>query len=260
MKNPANSLNTSGKATSSRQYFLVLPAAGSGQRMQSLLPKQYHAVDGVTLLQLTLERVAANPLFSRVVLVLAADDQHWARVENNLAPAVKAKLLVVTGGAERFNSVANALSALTSEAAPDDWILVHDVVRPCLRFSDIEKLVTTLSSEVAGGLLAVPLRDTLKESNDDSRVARTLDRSRFWLAATPQMFRYSILTKAMENAIRNSLHITDEASAVEALGLPVTLVQGRADNIKVTYPEDLQLVAAFLQVEKHTATATHAEP
>src|SRR5688572_20123147 len=105
MKNPVNSLNTSGRATNPSQYFLVLPAAGSGQRMQSALPKQYHAVNGVTLLQLTLERVAANPCFTRVVLVLAADDEHWAGVELRLAPAVKNKLLVVTGGAERFNSV-----------------------------------------------------------------------------------------------------------------------------------------------------------
>ncbi len=259
MKNPVNSLNTSGKATTSSQYFLVLPAAGSGQRMQSTLPKQYHAVNGVTLLQLTLERVAANPLFARVVLVLAADDEHWAGVELRLAPSVKNKLLVVTGGAERFNSVANALSALASEAAPDDWILVHDVARPCLRSSDIEKLVLTLSHEPAGGLLAVPLRDTLKEGNDDLKVARTLDRSMLWLAATPQMFRYSVLTKALENAVRNSLHITDEASAVEALGLPVTLVQGRADNIKVTYPEDLQLVAALLQVESRASNTSRAE-
>jgi 2-C-methyl-D-erythritol 4-phosphate cytidylyltransferase len=193
------------------------------------------------------------------VLVLTADDQNWAEVEHHLAPLLKSKLLVVVGGAERFQSVANALSALTDEAAPDDWILVHDVVRPCLRASDIEMLVKTLSAEATGGLLALPLRDTLKEGGSDLKVVRTLDRDRLWLAATPQMFRYSVLTQALAFAVGNGLHITDEAAAVEALGLPVTLVPGRADNIKVTYPEDLQLVAALLQAETGSATTSRVE-
>ncbi len=224
--------------------------------MQSSLPKQYHTINGVTLLQLTLERVAANPLFKRVVVVLAEDDYKWPEIEKRLPPMIKNKLLVVNGGAERFHSVANALSALKAEADGDDWILVHDVVRPCLRSSDITKLVNTLSAEAAGGLLAVQVRDTLKEGNSDLKVTRTLDRSVLWLAATPQMFRYSVLTQAMEFTITNSLHITDEASAVEALGLPVTLVPGRSDNIKVTFPDDLQLVAAILQAEKMSITAS----
>lgn len=252
-------MNTSGKAANAPRYFLVLPAAGSGQRMQSALPKQYHTINGISLLQLTLERVAANPLFTRVVLVLAADDPHWSEIEHRLSPLLKTRLLVVTGGAERFQSVANALSALTTDAAPDDWILVHDVVRPCLHASDIDKLVKTLSSEAAGGLLAVPVRDTLKEASKDLQVVRTLDRNMLWLAVTPQMFRYSVLTQALAFAVGNGLHITDEAAAVEALGLSVTLVPGRADNIKVTYPEDLQLVAALLRAETGPANTSRVE-
>jgi 2-C-methyl-D-erythritol 4-phosphate cytidylyltransferase len=203
--------------------------------------------------------VAANPLFARVVVVLAADDNNWSGVENQLSPLVKNKLVCVVGGAERFESVANALSALSSEAAPHDWILVHDVVRPCLRSSDIEKLVKALSPEAAGGLLAVPVRDTLKEGNSLLKVVRTLDRSMLWLAATPQMFRYSVLTQALQFSVDNALHITDEASAVEALGLQVLLVPGRADNIKVTYPEDLQLVKAILQAEIEPFDAAQVE-
>src|SRR5688572_22915777 len=115
--------------------------------MQSVLPKQYHTINGMTLLQLTLERVAVTRIFVRVVVVLAADDNNWSGVENQLSPLVKNKLVCVVGGTERFESVANALSALGAEAAPHDWILVHDVVRPCLRPSDIENLVKALSLE-----------------------------------------------------------------------------------------------------------------
>jgi 2-C-methyl-D-erythritol 4-phosphate cytidylyltransferase len=252
-------LNTLDASTKVPRYFLVLPAAGSGKRMQSSLPKQYHTINGITLLQLTLERVGLNPLFSKVVLVLAADDDRWPEVENRLSPALMNKLFVVTGGAERFHSVASALAALGPDASPEDWILVHDVVRPCLRSSDIEKLVQTLSPEPVGGLLAMPLRDTLKEGSTDLKVVRTLDRKMLWLAATPQMFRYSVLAEAMEYVIKNSLYITDESSAVEALGLPVTLVAGRADNIKVTYPDDLQFAAAVLQAQAGTPNASQVE-
>jgi 2-C-methyl-D-erythritol 4-phosphate cytidylyltransferase len=259
IKNPGDSLHTSGNTAKKPRYFLVLPAAGSGQRMHSPVPKQYHTINGVPLLQLTLERVATNPLFSKVIIALAADDNCWAGVESCLSAALRNKLLLVAGGAERFHSVANALAELVSFAAPDDWILVHDVVRPCLKSSDIEKLVKALSAEVAGGLLAVPVRDTLKEGSDDKKVVRTLDRSMLWLAATPQMFRYSVLTKALEHTIQNARHITDEASAVEALGLPVALVAGRADNIKVTYPEDLQLAAAILQAEAASSDVPRME-
>ncbi len=252
-------MNTPGDAAKAPRYFLVLPAAGSGQRMQSSLPKQYHTIGGVTLLQLTLERVAADPLFTKVVIALAADDDRWIEIKGRLSPGLKDKLVTVTGGEERFQSVANALAAIADVAAADDWVLVHDVVRPCVRSSDIKNLVESLASSTSGGLLAVPVRDTLKEGSNDLNVVRTLDRKMLWLAATPQMFRYGVLAQALRSVANNGWHITDEASAVEALGLPVTLVEGRADNIKVTYPEDLEFVAAILQAEAGISNISQVE-
>lgn len=227
--------------------FLVLPAAGSGQRMQAAVPKQYLQVHGKPLLQHTLERLAVLDCFSAVVLVLAADDQQGAALVAALPPALRAKLRLVTGGNERFRSVLNALQALQDRASASDWVLVHDAVRPCIHPDDVRRLMQSLQNAPAGGLLAVPVRETLKEGDARQQVLRTVDRQMLWQAATPQMFRYGVLRKALEQAQAQGRVVTDEAAAVEALGLPVQLVQGRADNIKVTFPEDLAIVAALLQ-------------
>ncbi len=247
MSNPDNRLNTSVRSKDTARFFLVLPAAGSGIRMNSDEPKQYTIVNGLPLLQHTLLRVATYSRFTRVVLVLAPDDERWPLVESQLPISLREKLLIVTGGIQRMNSVNNALLALASEANGNDWVLVHDVVRPCLHATDIEHLIVNLHGESTGGLLAVPVRETLKESDSHQMVKSTVDRTGLWLAATPQMFRYSVLQHGLQTAIDNGLQVTDEAAAVEALGLPVKLVQGRADNIKVTYPEDLALVAVLLE-------------
>jgi 2-C-methyl-D-erythritol 4-phosphate cytidylyltransferase len=159
------------------------------------------------------------------------------------------KLLVAEGGSERMQSVSNALALLEPFAAADDWVLVHDAVRPCVQASDARKLMQELRQERAGGLLALQVRETLKEGDERGFVQRTVDRSRIWQAATPQMFRFSVLQSALQQALADNRSVTDEAAAVEAAGLPVRLVTGRADNIKVTYPGDLALVAAVLQAQ-----------
>ncbi len=231
------------------RYFLILPAAGSGRRMQVEAPKQYLGVAGKSLLQHSLEGLGAWPEIMRVAIALSADDTHWSRVAARLAPALAAKIATVAGGVERLHSVSNALNALRPLAADEDWVLVHDAVRPCVHPADVRKLMTELSDEEAGGLLASQVRETLKEDDEAGHVRRTVDRSRIWQAATPQMFRFAVLQRALERAIDTNMTATDEAAAVEALGLPVKLVAGRADNLKVTYPGDLLLAEAILQAQ-----------
>ena len=228
------------------KFHLVLPAAGSGQRMGSKRPKQYLEIHGRTLLQHTLERLGTMDCFCSIVLVLAADDAWWQGIKARLAPALQKKIVVVTGGLERCDSVRSGLLALAQLAASSDFVLVHDVVRPCVRASDVRLLIDVLSEEVAGGLLATPLRDTLKRADEAGRVETTIERTRLWCAATPQMFRYRILLQALEFMAANRRKVTDEAEAVEAMGYKVKLVQGRADNLKITYPDDLALAALIL--------------
>ncbi len=228
------------------RFHLVLPAAGSGERMGSTRPKQYLELGGRSLLQHTLERLGTMDCFSSIVLVLAADDPWWPAIKTGLALALQKKIVVVTGGQERCDSVRCGLLALQDSVDSHDFVLVHDVVRPCVRQSDVRLLMDVLGNEVAGGLLATPLRDTLKRADAAGRVAMTIDRSRLWCAATPQMFRYHILKQALELMADTQRKVTDEAEAVEALGYKVKLVQGHADNIKITYPDDLPLAALIL--------------
>ncbi|HEY0961191.1 MAG TPA: 2-C-methyl-D-erythritol 4-phosphate cytidylyltransferase [Pseudomonadales bacterium] len=241
------------------RYFLVLPAAGSGRRMQAELPKQYLELAGCSLLQHSLERIGALPEIERIVVALAHEDPRWPPLRAALPVAVAAKVSTVTGGAERMQSVANALVALQPHARANDWVLVHDAVRPCVHETDVRKLLHETANDETGGLLGLPVRETLKECDDAQRfVARTVDRSRIWQAATPQVFRFAVLQRALQHAAQESSFVTDEAGAVEALGLPVRLVAGRADNLKITYPGDLMLAAAVLEAQARESIAARA--
>jgi len=234
------------------RYFLVLPAAGAGHRMQSVIPKQYQSLLGKPLLQHTLERVANNPIFSQVVVALSAGDEYWPAVEAALPAALCERLVTVQGGAERAASVEAALASLVGNARANDWVLVHDAVRPCLATADLHRLMSELHNEVFGGLLATPVRETIKAASADGTVSKTVPRDGLWLAATPQMFRFEVLADALKAARVAGAEVTDEASAVELWLLTqqqangIKLVQGRATNIKVTYPEDLRLAAVLL--------------
>ena len=225
----------------SARFWLVIPAAGIGARMAADRPKQYLQVAGRSILEHTLQRFLDHPALRGVVVSLAADDPYWPA----LAVASDPRIRRAAGGRERADSVLAGLETLKNEgAADDDWVLVHDAARPNLAVEDLQRLLDSLADDPVGGLLAVPARDTLKRAGADGRVQETVDRSVIWQAYTPQMFRLGALRQALAQALRAQVAITDEASAMEWAGLAPRLVEGRADNLKVTRPEDLQ----YLQV------------
>ncbi len=225
------------------KYWAIVPAAGVGKRMGAALPKQYLKLNGKEILVWTLSLLSELDFLEKIVLVVNPEDDYFSE---NLASDFP-NVLLVDGGAERLNSVAKGLDALSKLASDKDWVLVHDAVRPCVRKMDINNLLEKLSSNQVGGILASPVKDTLKRSDSAMHVTETLDRTQHWLAATPQMFRYGLLQKAIDAAIVSSYQATDEAAAIEALGLPVQLVEGHSDNIKVTSKEDLALLEFILQ-------------
>lgn len=226
------------------RYWAIVPAAGAGRRMGSAIPKQYLPLAGQSVIAHTLDTLLHHPRLTGVVVAISAGDEWWPEVA---AGRVTDKpLLVVTGGAERGHSVLNGLEALREQAHPEDWVLVHDAVRPCLNVADLDRLLTELADDPVGGLLAVPVQDTLKQADATGRVAATVDRSSLWRALTPQMFRLGLLHDALQEALARGLRVTDEATAMEAAGFAPRLVEGRADNLKITRPEDLALAEFYL--------------
>ena len=227
-------------------YWAVVPAAGSGARMSSQVPKQYLALAGKTVIEQTLVRLAAHPLIDGIVVALTPGDTRW----EDLGITFDKPVLRVNGGGERCNSVLNALFELQKHAQPNDWILVHDGARPCVRLTDIDKLIAGLRDHPNGGLLAVPVRDTMKRADENSAVFETVDRKGLWHALTPQMFRLGELSKALSDAIDNGWLVTDEASAMELAGYKPYVVEGAADNIKITRAEDLALAEFYLRQQQ----------
>jgi len=226
-------------------FWLVVPAAGIGSRMQAHCPKQYLQVGRKTILELTLERFLTHPNVKGVMVAVAEHDQWWSHLSVAQHPLVQA----VQGGAERADSVLNALLALQQKGAqPEDWVLVHDAARPLLERDDLDCLLHTLATDPVGGLLAVPARDTLKQMDANGRVVQTIDRSVIWHALTPQMFHLAQLQQALADALIAGVAITDESSAMEWAGYAPQLVEGRATNIKITRPEDLQTLQSALNI------------
>ncbi len=221
--------------------WCVVPAAGRGARFGAELPKQYVTVAGKPLLRWTLERLAAHPRVAGIVVVLSAGDAWWSQVEQ-----IGGKpLLTATGGEERADSVLAGLVALEARVAEEAFVLVHDAARPCVRDADITRLVE-LGGEAGGGLLAAPLRDTLKRAGADGRVEATETRDTRWRALTPQLFRRGELAAALRRARADGVVVTDEAMAMERSGHRPLLVEGSDDNIKVTTPADLARVRVLL--------------
>jgi len=219
--------------------WAIIPAAGAGIRMaqDGALPKQYLEINGRTLLEHSLIRLDSTNLLAGIVVVLNEDDTHW----QTLTSEVSVPVITATGGKERVHSVLNGLLALESQAAEDDWVLVHDAARPCIKPQDVAALIQTLADTDVGGLLAMPVNDTIKQGGADMKVSITLDRKLLWRAATPQMFRLGLLKRALASAVANDELVTDEAQALENAGFEVSLVPCSTDNIKVTYPEDLAI-------------------
>lgn len=222
------------------RFYALVPAAGSGSRMGVEKPKQYLPLLGRPLIEFALLTLANHPQISQVYVVLSAGDEWW---EVQGISHQKLKVLRC-GGETRAQSVANGLNAVASEVAADDWVLVHDAARPCLRVEHIDEMISQLVSDPVGGILAVPLADTLKRADTELRIAETVPREHLWQAQTPQMFRHGLLVSALEAA---GSAVTDEASAIERMGLSPKLVEGDARNLKVTYPRDLELAALILQ-------------
>lgn len=228
--------------------WAVMPAAGVGSRMGGAVPKQYLPLNGRPVIEHGLQRLLAHPAIEQVFVVISAADDRWAHSDFSSHPRIRQ----VAGGNERCHSVLNALRALRQVAGPEDWVLTHDAARPCLRAVDIDRLLEELSGDSVGGVLAIPLHDTIKQCDDACRVVETLPREHLWRALTPQMFRLSRLQSALEHALTAGLVVTDESSAMELAGYQPRLVQGQSDNIKITQPGDLELAALFLERQQRS--------
>jgi 2-C-methyl-D-erythritol 4-phosphate cytidylyltransferase len=224
------------------RYHLIIPAAGSGRRFTASTPKQYAVLGSSTVIELALATFEADPDCASITVVIAADDDRWPAI------AIRhTRITSVNGGEQRAHSVLNALRSLAARLRADDWVFVHDAARPCFTPDDLARLKRELADHAVGGLLAVPLADTLKRAEgDSSHVAATVDRAGLWRAATPQVFRFGVLLPALEAALNADRLPTDEAQAVEWAAHKPRLVAGRADNIKVTTPDDLLLASAIL--------------
>jgi len=230
-------------------FIALIPAAGSGSRIGGAVPKQYLSLAGNPMIYHALQSFYLTKRITRIGVVLAPDDADWERYEWS---RFEDKLIVMRcGGVTRAESVTNGLRSLCTagDIQNQDWILVHDAARPGLSVALIERLLDELAEDEVGGLLAIPLADTLKRAGHDHRVARTEPREGLWQAQTPQMFRAGLLLEALLNAPEG---ITDDASAIEATGRLPRLVMGDAYNFKVTYPQDMALAALVLQERNKT--------
>jgi 2-C-methyl-D-erythritol 4-phosphate cytidylyltransferase len=226
------------------KLWAVVPAAGSSRRMAgAALPKQYLPLAGRTVIEWSVAPFLERSDCERIVVVVAEQDRHWRQQPLAGHP----KIVTATGGAERVDSVRAGLQALASQASEQDWVLVHDAARPCLKSADLQRLIAELGADSVGGLLAAPVVDTLKRGDVDNRVQATVSRASLWRALTPQMFRYAVLDRALRKAHETRSAPTDEAQAVEALGLQPRLVPGDPDNIKITLPDDVERAARLLK-------------
>ena len=227
------------------KLWLVIPAAGSGSRFSKTELKQYQLIQNKTVLEHTVERLNQLPL-AGYVLALSPNDQF----AKTLDLANKGHLHFCHGGAERVDSVLNALNYLTKIADPDDLVLVHDAARPCVSVESLNALVERAQTTQHSAILAIPVRDTLKRVITAQKIDETVDRSQLWQAQTPQIAKLGRLKAAIEKALAEGLNITDEASALEYAGHTVEVVQGRADNLKITYPDDLELARLILNAQQ----------
>lgn len=228
---------------SSARFFALVPAAGVGARVAADRPKQYLALRGRPILLHTLQRLCDHPCITGVWVGVSADDPYWPTLQF-AHPRFRG---AYTGGAQRADTVLNGLRAMEAHARADDWVLVHDAVRPCVRAEDIDRLIESAAVHPDGALLGLPMADTVKRANVAHEVVETVPREGLWRALTPQMFRLRALREALEGAARDEVAVTDEASAIERAGGRPLMVAGRADNIKITLPGDLALAELYLQ-------------
>lgn len=237
-----------------QSVWVVIPAAGVGSRMESDIPKQYIKLQGKTILEHTVSRFTSFPQVAGILVVIGESDVYWPELEESIFEECQRQdiLFSVThGGKDRSDTVFNGLTFLLNniKIMPNQWVMVHDAARPCVRRSDLLNLLAKRIDidDGSGALLAVPVRDTLKLSNKDKKVIDTPSREDLWQAQTPQLFRLASLLDALDKARRAHLVITDEASVVEYSNKTVHLVQGSSDNIKLTTPSDLAMIDFLLK-------------
>ncbi len=232
--------------SNNNRLWVVIPAAGIGKRMGVDIPKQYITVCDKAIIEHTVEKFTSRNDLQGILVALSNSDQHWSTLElskNN-------KITTVTGGEERYKSVYNALCSLKNKADDDDWILVHDAVRPCITTSEIDQFIADLDHlNGIGGILALPCFETMKKANTNHEIEETIDRKFIWHAQTPQMFRYKKLFLAIEKIMNENIFITDEAMAMELAGYKPVLIQGTHSNIKITDQNDLKYLESFLRQE-----------
>jgi 2-C-methyl-D-erythritol 4-phosphate cytidylyltransferase len=214
--------------------------------MQADRPKQYLDLDGRAVLEHTLQRLAEHPRIKGVIVAVAENDPWWAQI----SVSTDSPIHVVVGGAERADSVFNALAALTKISDENPWVLVHDAARPCVRHQDIDHMLDSLMDHPVGGILGIPVTDTVKRATIEDEITETVERHGLWRASTPQMFRLNTLKDALFMAKEKKLTVTDEASAIELAGLKAMMIEGHSDNIKITVPQDLALAKLFLQQQR----------
>jgi 2-C-methyl-D-erythritol 4-phosphate cytidylyltransferase len=230
--------------------WAILPAAGIGRRMGATIPKQYLQLNGLTVIEHSLKLLSSLPQLKKITVAVHPDDEHWQKIELN---CFASEIVTVVGGDERGQSVLNAL--LSIDASPDDWVLVHDAVRPCASLEDIQQLikeVTESADYCHGAILATPISSTIKRVNQAHEIEETVAREKLWSALTPQLFPLKKLIQAMESAIARGLPITDEASAMEHFGYSVKVVPGSSHNIKITHQADLALAELILKSQGST--------
>ena len=227
----------------SSNYWAIVPAAGVGRRFSADIPKQFHQLHGELVAQHTLSRLLSITKIKRIVAPCDPSSGYWSRVK----ATSNSRVQLILGGKTRARSVLNGLVAIQQDANPDDWVLVHDMVRPCVTCMDINKLIDNVEEHPVGGFLAAPINETLKLVTSDNKVTKTVDRNQYRIAQTPQMFRAGMLQEAIQSMIKNQLEPTDEASAIEYIGKQAMVINGRQDNIKITRREDLMIAEAILQ-------------
>lgn len=220
------------------QFIVVVPAAGVGARMGAAIPKQYLQLHDKTVLEHTVERLLSHPRIHKVVVALGAEDGWFS----DLAIAKNAHVIRTEGGKERADSVLAGLQCCQDY----QWVLVHDAARPCITHQDIDVLIDSALGSKSGAILASQVRDTMKRTDANGNIISTVEREYLWHALTPQMFPRQLLTAALTTGLAENQTITDEASAIELLGLQPKVVVGRADNIKITRPEDMPLAELFI--------------
>lgn len=221
------------------QFIAVVPAAGVGARMGANIPKQYLMLQGKTVIEHTLTALLSHPRIAQVVVALGPEDGWFADLTIANDPAI----IRVNGGKERADSVLAGLQACKAY----NWVLVHDAARPCINHTDVDRLIDSALTSEHGAILGCQVRDTMKRTDAQGNIIATVDRDLLWHALTPQMFPVKLLTEALTTGLADNANITDEASAIELLGLMPKMVIGRADNIKITRPEDMPLATLFLQ-------------